>query len=197
MTDAELDALVGNLKYENSVLSDGRAKTALEAAGAITYIRSTLKAVLQREAETYARHDAKVEVLEAQLAERDALGAVVMRERAADVLDSAATELECDASRFRGGTDPHHYRMNSSKEALKHSAVIRALPLPTHAELLAHALQLPEIKAMTTRAAPVVTDAMERTIGNVLDDFFKPSEYLMVNAIRAALTAALAQMEGK
>lgn len=159
-TDAELDALwdiyceagSANGSTDNGAIDlydiEGMFEAAAEMRDAITYLRDTLKSVLQREAETYARHDAKVTALEAQLSERDPIGAAVMRERAAAWMDSNAADLKADASRFRGGTDPHHYRLNSAREARQYADAIRTLPLPTPAETLAHALQLPEIKAL-------------------------------------------------
>lgn len=51
-------------------------------------------------------------------------------ERAAVTLDKEAASLRADASRFRGGTDPHHDRMNFASAAIKQASAIRALATP-------------------------------------------------------------------
>jgi hypothetical protein len=48
------------------------------------------------------------------------------RERCADLLDSISSGWGADALRFRGGTDPHHYRTNLASVARNHAAAIRA-----------------------------------------------------------------------
>ena len=47
-------------------------------------------------------------------------------EACAKMLDNEADDYEADASRFRGGTDPHHFRMNLASTARKYAAAIRA-----------------------------------------------------------------------
>ena len=51
-------------------------------------------------------------------------------ERAVEVLDMEAEDLKSDASRFRSGTDPHHYRMNFASAAIRQAKAIRALAKP-------------------------------------------------------------------
>lgn len=47
-------------------------------------------------------------------------------EACAKMLDNEADDYEADASRFRGGTDPHHYRMDLATTARKYAAAIRS-----------------------------------------------------------------------
>lgn len=47
-------------------------------------------------------------------------------EACAKLLNNEADDYEADASRFRGGTDPHHYRMNLASTARKYAAAIRS-----------------------------------------------------------------------
>ena len=47
-------------------------------------------------------------------------------EACAKMLDNEADDYEADASRFRGGTDPHHFRMNLASTARKYAAAIRS-----------------------------------------------------------------------
>jgi hypothetical protein len=174
MTDAEILAIVENLKYENKVLSDVRAKTAFEAADAITYLR-------------------------AKLAERDALGAVVMRDSLRDTIkvgDKAFSlrrvaqemyDMAVASGSDNPGFDTPGWLYSGSPYGLQIVALgcpeielpdgftpeyvpdlgkcwrarlrlwdmyIR-FPLPTHAETLAHALTLPEIKALVETSAHI------------------------------------------
>lgn len=87
-----------------------------------------------------------------------ALAAIAMRERAAEELDSDVADLKADASRFRQGTDPYHGRMAFAEAAKMQAERIRALPPTfTDAELLAAAMQLPEVLALV-EAADAVDD---------------------------------------
>ena len=47
-------------------------------------------------------------------------------EACAKLLNNEADDYEADASRFRGGTDPHHYRMDLATTARKYAAAIRS-----------------------------------------------------------------------
>lgn len=77
------------------------------------------------------------------------LAALAMRERAAEELESDVADLKADASRFRHGTDPYHGRMAFAEAAKRQAERIRALPTDfTGAELLAAAMQLPEVRAL-------------------------------------------------
>lgn len=67
-TDAELDALVMALTHYVSAdagpnFAQVPKRACDQGAEAITYLRATLVSVLQREAETQARHDAKLDAL--------------------------------------------------------------------------------------------------------------------------------------
>lgn len=78
-----------------------------------------------------------------------ALAVLAMRERAAKELDSDVEDLKADASRFRQGTDPYHGRMAFAEAAKRQAERIRAIPTTfTNAELLAAAMQLPDVRAM-------------------------------------------------
>ena len=79
------------------------------------------------------------------------IGAVIMRERAAAELDSDVADLQADASRFRSGTNPHHGRMAFAEAAKRQAGRIRALPIPTQAEVLAYARELPEVQSLAKR----------------------------------------------
>jgi hypothetical protein len=48
------------------------------------------------------------------------------RERCAELLDNIASDLEADAKRFRGGSDPHHHRMDKCSDARMYAAAIRS-----------------------------------------------------------------------
>jgi hypothetical protein len=70
---------------------------------------------------------------------KEPLGAAVMRERA------AATCLMVDQTQ---GEPETQFDKGYDQACVENAEIILKLPLPTHAELLAHALTLPEIKAM-------------------------------------------------
>lgn len=136
-------------------------------------------------------HDAGAErAIWKEIAERpDALGAVAMRERAAELMLDWAQEAAAsiDTGHPSGMNVAREVERDTCKEAAE---TIRALPLPTHADLLAAALELPEIKALVNAGQGVVRrwDSQDWKSGHTLD---------FITRMRAALTAALAQMEGK
>ena len=124
-TDTELDALTVALKHEGSVMFAGRAPTALEAAAAITYLRT-----------------------------RDPIGAVIMQERAAGNVTNFAKCLNAEACLFllRGNTEASRLTREVATSFHGQAAAIRALPIPTRAEVLAYALGLPEVRALVDAA---------------------------------------------
>jgi hypothetical protein len=105
----------------------------LEAAGemrdAITYLRAELEyatSALRR-----AQHFAKA----------DAIWAVVMRENALKMCEGIEATFK-------------EFHANVAADAVGTVRLaIRAIPAPTHAEMLAHAMQLPEIKALAAACA--------------------------------------------
>ena len=77
-----------------------------------------------------------------------AVGAKLMQERAADVCQDVAAIIQIDADRFRGGSNPHHERLFKAAIYRDAATTIRAIPAPTDAEVLAAAMELPQIKAL-------------------------------------------------
>ena len=77
---------------------------------------------------TPSQHDALAAHVAAEVAKARAEDASVNAENeaCAKMLDNEADDYEADASRFRGGTDPHHFRMNLASTARKYAAAIRA-----------------------------------------------------------------------
>lgn len=136
-TDAELDTLTAMLLQTDPsrIGYSGPRKynrDGTAAAAAITYLRS-----------------------------RDAIGAVVMRER-------AASEVDYLSQVFGRNQDGDFYMGEEATLAAGsafHEAegFIRALPLPTTAEVLAHALGLPEIKAMVEAAVLIEHSVLGET----------------------------------
>lgn len=117
---------------ENEWANDQEKISAMQER--IAELEAQLKMVLDCEAATHARHDAKVERLEAQAADPSALAAVAMRE--------AAIEAVSD----------HHNADDLAAE-------IRAIPDPDHAALLRAALELPEVRAMRDALKRIKQDA--------------------------------------
>lgn len=76
---------------------------------------------------------ARAEAAEALLARAYEAG----RDDAAGGLDRDVADREADANRFRGGSNPHHYRMNLAQAVKYHAEQIRALPVPSPADLAA------------------------------------------------------------
>ena len=72
---------------------------------------------------TLADHTAAVQAAVAKAVEA-AVNAE--NEACAKLLNNEADDYEADASRFRGGTDPHHYRMDLATTARKYAAAIRS-----------------------------------------------------------------------
>jgi len=105
---------------------------------------------------------ASIEHLRAQLASRDALGAAVMRERA------AATCLMVDQTQ---GEPETQFDKGYDQACVENAEIILKLPLPTHAEMLAHALTLPEIKALRDLADEIASKNTLACDGGELDWF--------------------------
>jgi hypothetical protein len=80
----------------------------------------------------------------AQLAERGPIGAAIMRERAAEV---------CKIIDHTQGEPETQFDMGYDQACIENAEIILKLPLPTHAETLAYALQLPEIKELVNAGA--------------------------------------------
>ena len=76
------------------------------------------------------------------------IGAKLMQERAADACEAVAAIIQIDADRFRGGSNPHHERLFKAAIYRDAATTIRAIPAPTDAEVLAAAMELPQIKAL-------------------------------------------------
>jgi len=72
---------------------------------------------------TLADHNAAVQ---AAVAKAVAASVNAENEACAKLLNNEADDYEADASRFRGGTDPHHYRMDLATTARKYAAAIRS-----------------------------------------------------------------------
>ena len=68
---------------------------------------------------TLAEHDAAVQAAVAKAVEAE-------RDACAEILDNEAADYEADAKRYRGGSDPHHYRRNKADAARKYAAAIRS-----------------------------------------------------------------------
>jgi len=104
------------------------------------------------------------------LISRSALGAVVMQQ-------AAIAEIDCGGCYGRCN-DPANCQMEDVK-------AIRAIPLPTHADLLAAALALPEVAALVKA-------------GNVLRDVYRNSrDGLALGRAVIAFSATLSALEAR
>lgn len=74
----------------------------------------------------YVRLDHHERAVQAAVAKAVEASVNAENEACAKMLDSEADDYEADASRFRGGTDPHHSRMNLATTARKYAAAIRS-----------------------------------------------------------------------
>jgi len=83
----------------------------------------------------------------------DALGAVVMRDECLEISDNIAAD-------WHHHDDKRGWIADTGRDI---SDAIRALPIPTHAELLAAAMALPEIKALVD-AGNLMTGPLWRLI---------------------------------
>lgn len=126
----------------------------------------------------------------AKLSERDPIGAAIMRERAAAWMDDQAlTEEEL--------AQGYGFTVDYPRVAAE---AIRAIPLPTHAETLAYALQMPEIEALVNMGTHIrqhlrgVTFSVASSTNPPLTSFI--SLKLPEQAI-ADFDAALAALEPK
>ena len=113
------------------------------------------------------------------------IGAAWMREQ----VDNAITYLECDkVPEFSCMVGPEYAYQQGFNDALEIGRnAIRAIPLPTSADLLAEAMKLPEVAALVEAARSVNRDNIH---GNGLEGFRKHKDRLRItlNNLDAALT---------
>jgi len=74
----------------------------------------------------YVRVDLHLAAVQAAVAKAVKAAVNAENEACAKLLNNEADDYEADASRFRGGTDPHHYRMDLATTARKYAAAIRS-----------------------------------------------------------------------
>ena len=115
---------------------------------------------------------AAITYLRAQLSERDPIGAAIMRERALKAASSVVQDYK----------DQGGYKYADAAEYAVDR--IHAIPLPTPAETLAYALELPEIKALVEAARPYIATVNDADFGRQMCEY-------------EALVAALAALEPK
>ena len=117
------------------------------AADRIAALETQLLATCQREAESQKRHDDKVAALEAQLADRPALGAERMRQEAVATAEQWNQHYRC-----AGGFHNHAVAAKVVRDE------IDAIPAPTHEQMLADALALEEVRAVVEACRDVIAE---------------------------------------
>jgi hypothetical protein len=126
-----------------------------------------------------------------QLAERDPIGAAIMRERAQD-------EIEYLSQVFGRNQDGDFYMSEKATIAASNALEearrrVYAIPLPTHAETLAYALQLPEIKALVD----ALNVSMEKLVSMAHSEFDLVCNDADFDELTKDADAALAALEPK
>lgn len=91
-----------------------------------------------------------------RLALRSQASVAAALEAAAELLDSEADNLEASASRFRGGTNPYHSRMDLATVLRVRASNIRALITPAQHDALAAHVAAEVAKARAEDAATVL-----------------------------------------
>lgn len=131
-----------------------------------------------------------------------AVGAKLMQERAADVCQDVAAIIQIDADRFRGGSNPHHERLFKAAIYRDAATTIRAIPAPTDAEVLAAAMDLPQIKALRDALAgclPIIGDLVKesgRSVEYGEEDAFRRGEWFESGDLQKVEAAQAALAEG-
>jgi len=126
---------IEELETKNANLFDLAAEEHTRANGleyALTQSRAAQASLIEARDEMekcWKEEKSRADNAEAALTQSQAEVAAAY-ERAAVTLDKEATSLRADASRFRGGTEPHHYRMNFASAVIKQASAIRALANP-------------------------------------------------------------------